>query len=180
MLEPLGELTRAQAYDIFAHQVELLDREGVDLFVIETMTQVEELYEAAHAVKDKSTRPLIVSITFQNTPKGFKTIMGKTLEEVVRVMANTGAEAIGSNCGLDAYQMMELIKQMRTLTDRPLFAKPNAGQPELYNGKTVFKQTPDDFEKVAPMLRQYGAHIIGGCCGTTPAFIERIKKALHG
>ncbi len=176
LLAPLGECSAARAYEVFAEQVIVLRDAGVDVIVLETFTQLEELRQAAKAAQDLTRIPFIASLTFQNTQKGFRTIMGARVDEAVKAMEETHACAVGSNCNLDAATMAALTKELGEKTGLPLYIKPNAGQPRLREGKTVFVQTPEDFQKAAPELARHGARIIGGCCGTTPEFIKTLTR----
>jgi len=110
--------------------------------------------------------------------KNLRTMMGVTIEEAVKILSEAGADIIGTNCGEGVEVVVQAIRQMRSLTTLPLIAEPNAGVPHIEDGATVFDESPQSFANKASALREAGANIIGGCCGTTPAHIKALKEAL--
>jgi 5-methyltetrahydrofolate--homocysteine methyltransferase len=176
-MEPLGEYTEEQFYDNAAEQAEILTDGGVDLIIIETMTDVRETVIAVRAAKDASGLPVIASISFDPVGDGFRTMMGDTAERAVLMLAEAGADAVGSNCGtLDPWEMSRMIAKMRTYSDIILIAMPNAGKPELSAGEVTFKLTPEEFADGAMKCVEAAATLVGGCCGTTPAHIAALAK----
>ena len=121
-------------------------------------------------------------MTFTNGPAGYATVMGVTPQQAAAELDKAGADLVGANCGTGIEDMIEVIHLMRPATTKPLWAKPNAGVPELVDGKTLFRQTPDEMASHLPALVEAGAKVIGGCCGTTPEHIQviaqRIKELL--
>jgi len=176
-MEPLGDYTEQQFYDNAAEQAEILAKNGADLIIIETMTDVRETAIAARAAKAITGLPIIASISFDPAGGGYRTMMGDTVEKAVKELTEAGADVIGSNCGtLDPIEMSELISQMRALTSGILAAEPNAGKPEVVGNEVIFKLTPEQFADGAMKCVEAGAILIGGCCGTTPAHIAALAK----
>ena len=177
-LEPLGTFSIKNFYDNFKAQVMALVKGGVDLIVIETMTAIEEVEVSLNAAKE-SGLPVIISMSFNKDKEGgnFHTMMGVSLDKFVEATKGK-ADAIGINCGLISLEMDEVIKKLRKFTGLPLMAKANAGLPKLVNGKTVYDLAHKKMGELALRLKKAGANIIGGCCGTTPAHIKAISRAI--
>ena len=171
-MSPLGTITEAEMVACFAEQVKALADGGADGFVIETMSDLGEAKAALRAVKENSSLPVIVSMTFEHGPGGFATIMGVKPEQAAVELTAAGPEALGSNCGSGIENMIEVARLMRSATDMPLWIKSNAGVPELIDGKTVFRETPEEMARHFADLAEAGARIIGGCCGTTPEHVR--------
>jgi len=179
-MEPLGDYTEAQFAENAAEQARYLADAGVDLIIIETMADVRETCVAVRAVKKATGLPVIASISFDPTTRGFRTMMGDTVDQAVRELTEAGADVIGANCGtLDPFEMSDLIAEMRVVSDMPIAAQPNAGKPELSAGEVSFKLTPDEFAEGVIKCREAGATLLGGCCGTTPAHIAALVRRLH-
>ncbi|MBN1405435.1 MAG: homocysteine S-methyltransferase family protein [Candidatus Omnitrophica bacterium] len=179
-LEPAGSLKFDECYDVFLEQAKILEAEGADAIIIETMTDIEELKAAVIAIKENVKKiPLIACMSFSKTKQGaYRTTSGATIPQMVDEVLMTGVDVIGANCGVDIEQMTEVIARMRPLTTAFIIAEPNAGNPKLVNNKTVYAQSADEFSKHIPALINAGANVIGGCCGTTPEHIRKIKEAL--
>ena len=186
-LQPLGNLEAGELKDAFAEQAEALLAGGVDGFIIETETSLDEATIAVEAVKQASRDlPVFGAFAFDRVAGDFKTMMGVDVKSAVAKMVSLDVNAVGFNCGavsLDEY--IELAKKfisvVNALDEEVLvFAEPNAGKPELVDGRTVYKVTPEDFAAAAEKIHSAGVNIIGGCCGTTPEHIrtlaERLKK----
>ncbi len=179
-LEPLGPLTEAGLTDIFGRQVRAFVRAGAEGVVLETMTDLGEVVCALRAVRENSELPVVCSMTFDKGMRGYATMMGVTPERAAEELEAEGADAVGANCGTGISDIVEIAAIMRSATSLPLWMKPNAGLPELIGGNTVYRETPDEFaSRVADLLRA-GASIVGGCCGTTPAHIAAVRKAVDG
>jgi 5-methyltetrahydrofolate--homocysteine methyltransferase len=158
----------------FARQVKAISEAGADGIVIETMTDLGEAKAALRAVKETSGLPTVVSMTFDSGPRGFATMMGVRPEQAAEGLEGSGADIVGANCGAGIEQMVEVASLLRQGTSLPLWCKPNAGMPELVDGQTVYRQTPEDFVRYLPHLIEAGACIVGGCCGTTPAHVRTL------
>jgi len=175
-MEPVGELTEEQMQAYFAEQIAAIYKGGVRAICIETMSAVEEVICAIRATKkiDKNI-DVITTLTFENSPRGYKTMMGVDCQRAATELDAAGADVIGANCGNGIEQMITITKELRRYTKKPILIHANAGLPVLVNGQTTFKQTPQDMAAKVKELVDAGASIIGGCCGTTPAHIAAIK-----
>ena len=175
---PVGKATINMWQSSFKKQVEVLDS-GVDLWHIETVSDIEEMRAAIRAIKEVSSRPIISSMTYKKTKRGFFTIMGDSLEKCVAIQINEGADVIGSNCTLGSNEMIDLMKEFNEVTDRPISIKPNAGKPRLEGSTTIYDQSVQEFAQDIIKIINLGAKIVGGCCGTTPQTIQEIKKNMN-
>ncbi|MFW6438340.1 MAG: homocysteine S-methyltransferase family protein, partial [Armatimonadota bacterium] len=179
-MQPLGLVSEDEMIAVFAEQAEAMVAGGTDGILVETMTDLGEAKAALTAAKNAFDGPVVVSMTFDRGPKGYATMMGVTPERAAEELQAAGADIVGSNCGHGIENMIEVIGLMREATDLPLWAKPNAGMPQLVDGQTVFTQTPDETAAHFEALVEAGAHIIGGCCGTTPEHIRAMVEARDG
>ena len=173
LLEPLGPLRPEEAYDGFVTQARALAEGGVDAFCVETMT---DLVEATLAVRAAATTglPVMATMTFEPTPRGFFTIMGVDVPTAARELAAAGASALGTNCGTGPAPMVAIVRLFRQHSDLPLLVQANAGVPELRAGEVLYPEGPHDFASHAAALVDAGATMLGGCCGTTPAHIHAL------
>ncbi len=181
-LEPLGNVKPDELRAAFADQAKALAAGGVDGFIIETMTAIEEITVAIEGVKSVSDLPIFASLAYDAAGEGFKTMMGVSPETVAQKLSALGIAAIGFNCGtlsMDAYVKLAAACA-DAIGDRPivLLAEPNAGKPELVDDKAVYNLSPEDFAAACEQIHTAGANIIGGCCGTSPAHIEAIASRL--
>ena len=178
-LEPLGEMTVQQMEEVYGEQIAAVLKGGVKVLCIETMTALEEAQCAIRAAKklDKDV-DVICTMTFDATAQGFKTMMGLDVERAAAGLSEAGADVLGANCGNGIANMVKIAEQYRKVTGKPILVHANAGMPELVQGKTVFRETPQDMAGRVKDLVDAGANIIGGCCGTTPAHIAAIKQAI--
>ncbi len=173
-LEPLGSLTVADAVACFAEQIAALAAGGADAILNETQTDLGEAKAALTAAREQTELPVVVSMTFDQGARGYATMMGVSPRQAAEELTAAGADIVGANCGGGIEQIIEVIALMRPVTELPLWAKPNAGLPELVGGKTVFRQGPEEMASHFAQLVQAGATIVGGCCGTTPEHIVRL------
>jgi 5-methyltetrahydrofolate--homocysteine methyltransferase len=179
MLAPAGDLKPQDAEDAFREQAEALLKGGVDLFSIETFFDLEEVKAAIRAVKSISNLPVVAHMTFNKTPRGYFTVMGITPETAVKEMERAGADVVGSNCTMGADDFVELVRQMKAAAEKPVIAQPNAGNPEMKNGQTIYNDTPEKFASHALEMFEAGASAIGSCCGTTPEFTKAIRSKFY-
>ncbi len=178
---PVGRLKAEEARAAFKEQAKALERAGIDVFIIETMYDIREAVEALRAVKEVSSRPAVVTLTFDKKPRGFFTMMGDTPEKAIEALLRESASVIGANCTLQSGEMIDLALEFRRLTDTPLIFQPNAGRPAMEHGIAVYKQRPQEFAADIKKIVAAGANAVGGCCGTTPDFIREVHSALiHG
>jgi 5-methyltetrahydrofolate--homocysteine methyltransferase len=176
-MEPLGTVSEDEMVAEFARQIRAFAEGGADGVVIETMTDLGEARAALKAVRGTSDLPAVVSMTFDRGARGYATMMGVKPEQAARELDAAGADAIGANCGSGIDDVTEAAKLLSTATARPLWAKPNAGLPALVDGKTVFRETPEQMAAGLGALVEAGARIVGGCCGTTPAHVRALVEA---
>lgn len=184
-LEPLGTLKGPQLKSIFAQQAKALADGGVDGFIIETMSAIDEMTVAVEAVKSVSDLPVLASFAYDAAGEDFRTMMGVGIDAAVKQIASLGVAAIGFNCGtvsMAGYE--EMAKRYKKAMadakcDILIMAEPNAGLPELIDGQAKYKLKPEEFGQASRKIYQAGATIIGGCCGTGPAHIAAIAKELR-
>jgi methionine synthase I (cobalamin-dependent)/5,10-methylenetetrahydrofolate reductase len=176
-LAPFGRVQLEEARAAFAGQAATLSSAGVDLFVIETMSDLYEIQTAIQAVHEIAAElPVIASVTFTRDDR---TVLGDTPEKVARSLWNAGADVIGVNCSGGPAQLLRLLKGFRAAVPAaPVWVKPNAGWPEQVGGRIMYPADPDYFSDYALAFCEAGARIIGGCCGTTPRHISAMRKAL--
>jgi 5-methyltetrahydrofolate--homocysteine methyltransferase len=173
-VKPYGELEFEELYAAFKEQVEGLVEGGADAIIIETMLATEEVVAAIKAAKDTCSLPVFAGMSFEKKPQGFRTLMGVNVEAAAKAMTEAGADVIGSNCSLGPVEMPALIREFRHYSKLPLIAQPNAGAPKVVEGRTTYPEIPD-VEQYLRALIAAGAQIVGGCCGTTPDFIRRLR-----
>jgi len=175
-----GDATPGQLYDAFKEQIVALAEGGADALCIETMSSVTEAVEAIRAAKENTALPVICTFTFEQGAKGFRTMMGVRPDRAAREAVAAGADIVGANCGNGIANMIEITRQIRAAApDVPILIHANAGSPVVENGKTLFKETPEYMASRVDELIAAGAHIVGGCCGTTPAHIAAIAGAVR-
>ena len=177
LVEPLGDLSFWDAYDSFHAQAEVLAAGGVDFILIETMTDLREAKAALLAAREATGLPVMITMTFDET---FVTPTGTDPATAANVLASMGAFAVGANCSTGPERMVEVVGRMAQVTGAPILAQPNAGMPELVDGRTVFRLGPDEFVDHAEKLVTVGAGLVGGCCGTRPSHIELLRERLRG
>ena len=176
-IAPFGRVQVEEARAAFAEQASVLSEAGVDLIVIETMSDLFEIQAAIQAVRATTAEmPIIASVTFTRDDR---TVLGDSPEKVARSLADAGADVIGVNCSGGPAQLLRLLKAMRAATPQAkIWVKPNAGWPEQVGGRIMYPADPDYFGDYALAFCEAGASIIGGCCGTTPQHIAAMRKAL--
>jgi methionine synthase I (cobalamin-dependent)/5,10-methylenetetrahydrofolate reductase len=179
---PLGDLEGTtgaeEEYDVFMEQARLLEGRGVDLFMVETFFDLEELETAIAAVKDVSALPIVAQLTFDEDAQ---TLAGVSAREAVERLRVLGVLAIGANCGLGPQAALAALSEMSGRSNGvALSAQPNVGLPSRSGGRILYPNaTPDYFAEFAAQARNLGARIVGGCCGTTPAQIAAIQAAVE-
>ena len=171
LLKPLGDLDFEDAVSVFAKTVKLGVKYGVDLIIIETMNDAYETKAALLAAKENSTLPVIVSNAYGEDGK---LMTGATPAAMVAILEGMGADALGANCSLGPRQLRGVAEELLKYASVPVILKPNAGLPKSIDGKTVFDVTADDFSGEVAELIKKGVRVVGGCCGTTPEYIEAL------
>ncbi len=174
----MGEVTPQELEAAFFGQADALKAGGADGLVIETMSDPQEA-EIAVAAAKKTGLPVVGCMVFDAGAEKDRTMMGTTPEQVIERLTDAGADVIGSNCGQGIDGFLTLCRRMRSATDLPLWMKPNAGLPEIVDGETVYRQSPEEFAEKAMELIDAGATMIGGCCGTSPDFIRAVAEKLY-
>lgn len=179
-LAPLGTMTEADLEAVFSAQIGALLEGGARALCVETMTAVEEAVCAVRAAKKLAPQvDVIVTMTFDAVQQGgYRTMMGVAPERAAQAAAAAGADVVGANCGNGIERMIEIAAEFRRQTALPILIHANAGMPELADGKTVFKETPEQTASRVKELVAAGANIVGGCCGTTPEHIAAIKAVV--
>jgi methionine synthase I (cobalamin-dependent) len=169
----MGQVSAEELQAAFAEQVQVLARAGADGLVIETMSDPAEARLAVAAAK-QSGLPVVACMVFDSGKDHDRTMMGTTPEQAVEVLTAAGADVVGSNCGQGIAGFVAICRRLHAAAGRPVWIKANAGLPEMVQGKALYAQTPQQFAEYLPELVQAGAGFLGGCCGTTPAFIQAL------
>jgi len=179
-IEPYGTLTYEQIRDAFKEQVTALEEGGADIICVETMADLNEARAAIEAAKTSTKCIVFASMTFNLDKNGYRTMMGVDPASAARALEEYGADVIGTSCGMGPEDMVAILGEMSGATSGYLFAKPNAGMPQLEGEETVFPETPDTMApKMQPLLKM-GVRIVGGCCGTTPGHLREIANMVKG
>lgn len=174
LLEPMGTLSFDRAYDIFKRQVIQGAKSGADLIVIETMTDLYELKAAILAVKENSNLPVVCTMTFEENKRTFT---GCSVESMILVLEGLGVDALGVNCSLGPKQLAPIVEEICSLAHIPVMVQPNAGLPTISeNNETTYDITKEEFADALSSFVDLGVRIVGGCCGTTPHYINEVVK----
>ena len=173
LLEPTGALSFEEACDIFSEIVRAGVRAGADLIVIETMTDLYETKAAVLAAKENSTLPVFVTMTFESN---MRTFTGCSVSAMCLTMEGLGVDALGVNCSLGPAELIPIVREIAKWTTLPIIVKPNAGLPDPVTG--AYDVMPEDFAKYCGEMLDAGIKILGGCCGTNPAYISALKELL--
>lgn len=179
-LPPLGTMTEEEAYNGFKIQAMAMETGGVDAIFVETMTAIEEIVLGVKAVKENTKLPVIATMTFEQKRKGYRTMMGVSPEMAVEQLLEAGADVVGTNCGAGPELTVGVLRAMRAVTDAYLAGQPNAGLPEMRDGKNVYPLTPEEMAAKMHPLLDLDVRIIGGCCGTNPEYLQRIAAMVKG
>ncbi len=176
LIEPFGPLSFESCVAIYREQAQALLAGGADGFVIETMMDIQEARAALIGIREVAPdHPIMVTMTYGAEGR---TLTGTDPKTALITLQALGADAVGCNCSAGPLKMVEWIAQMKPFATVPLMAKPNAGQPKLIDGKTIFDMPPMEYAGYFPKLVEAGANIIGGCCGSSPAHIAQVAKAV--
>ena len=174
LIKPLGAATETELVKGFAEQAKAVAAGGADGIVVETMLDLAEAKAALRAVKENTSLPVAVTMTFSKAGHNYATLMGVRPEQAAAELDKAGADIVGANCGAGIDLMIEVARLMRPATSLPIWCKPNAGLPELVEGKTVYRESPEKMASRFRDLVEAGANMIGGCCGSTPAHIRAL------
>ena len=175
-IEPFGPTSFDEAKDMFREQVEGLLEGGVDLFVLETFSELPEIEQAIRAVRELSDLPIIAQMAIQMDGK---TTFGTTPEVFTAALDQMDIDVIGLNCGMGPNHVLTALDKMRPLTVKKLSAQPNAGLPRDVQGRQFYMGSPEYMAEFSRRFVQSGAKFVGGCCGTTPTHIKLIAEAIR-
>lgn len=176
LLAPYGDLTFDEAHDVFKQQVLALSKAGADAISLETISDIQEMRAALIAAKEATNIPIIASMTYE---KDGRTLYGTPIEAAAVTLESLGADIISLNCSTGPQDMLSVCRRLLAVSRKPVMVMPNAGMPELVDGKAVYKMTPEAFAKHAMEFVKIGVSIVGGCCGTTPQHIHAVKSEIQ-
>ena len=176
-LAPLGDVSFEELVDIYTQQAAGLESAGVDLFVIETMMTLSDARAAVLAVRSVSDKPVFVTFTCDENGRS---ISGGDVTAALVILQGMGIDAFGLNCSAGPEQMLPQLRRLREYARVPLIAKPNAGMPQIVDGKAIYDCAPEEFVALIPDMLRTGVAVFGGCCGTTAAHIAALRDALEG
>jgi 5-methyltetrahydrofolate--homocysteine methyltransferase len=176
----MEEVTEDELYEAFKQQSLALEAGGADAIVIETMTDLDEARIAVKAARENTQCEVFCTMTFDKIQSGeYRTMMGVSPTEMTDMLINEGADAIGANCGNGMSNMIDIVKEIRKANATvPILIHANAGMPQYHNGVTTFPETPDDMAGKIREIAEAGANIVGGCCGTTPDHICKVRQVV--
>jgi 5-methyltetrahydrofolate--homocysteine methyltransferase len=176
----LDEVTPEELYEAFREQSVALEEGGADAIVVETMTDLEEAVLAVRAARENTAIPVFCTMTFDKLVTGdYRSMMGISPAEMVQPLMDAGASVIGANCGNGIEGMVSIVREIRAVnSDIPVLVHANAGMPVYRDGDTFFPESPEEMAGHLGALIAAGANIIGGCCGTTPEHIAKLKSCL--
>ncbi len=172
-----GEITAEMLREAFREQAQALAEGGADALLIETMSDLAEAALAIAAARETGL-PVVASMVFDTGRNKDRTMTGATPEQAAEALTAAGSDVIGANCGCGIAGYVSICRRLRAATDRPIWIKPNAGLPQLLEGRAVYAMTAAEFAGYAPALVEAGAGFLGGCCGTGPEFIQAVKRAI--
>jgi len=175
LLEPYGSLTSGEAEEIFLRQADMLKKGGVDFILLETFQDLKEIDLAYNIIREKLDIFVLPSIALTSGGEN-RTLMGQKIEDLVKWAEDK--DVFGVNCGVGSTEMKAVVRRIRELTGMPLWVKPNAGVPGVSGGKTFYPEEVEEFTSNCMEMVDAGVKFIGGCCGTTPVYIEQLKKKI--
>ena len=178
-MEPYGEVPEAEMRQNFRRQVKALVEGGIDVLTVETMMDVREAVVVIQTAKEIAADMVIMAcMTFEETPRGFYTVMGNSIEEAANLLEQAGADIVGSNCGDGIEKMVKIAQVLGSITSLPVIIQSNAGRPEAGRSGLIYPESPDFFAEYVSELLESDVSIIGGCCGTTPQHIRAIRAVV--
>ena len=181
ILEPYGDTAPEELSESFLRQIGALIEAGADLICVETMMDLNEARLAVDAVRFLSTEiPIMATMTFDATPRGFFTMMGTSIEQAAAGLEDAGADVIGTNCGNGIEKMVEIAREFKRHSKLPIIIQSNAGLPENRAGEVIYPETPEFMADEAKQLIDIGVAVIGGCCGTGPDHIRALRSLVDG
>lgn len=175
LLEPVGTLTFEEAYDCYREIFTAAEKHGADVVLLETMTDLYEMKAAMLALKENTGLPVICSMSFE---ANLRTFSGCPAAAMAMTLEGLGADAIGVNCSLGPRELIPVVEELLAHTTLPVMVKPNAGLPDPETG--LFALSPEEFAAQMAHFAKMGVRLLGGCCGTSPAYIRALREALSG
>ncbi len=176
----MGDVTEDEMYEAFKEQAMGLEAGGADAIMIETMSDLDEARLAIRASKENTGCEVFCTMTFEKTVTGeFRSMMGVSPTEMVQTLIDAGAELLGANCGNGIAGMVGIVEEIRKANpDIPILVHANAGMPVYQDGETVFPEKPEEMAALVSKIIAAGANVIGGCCGTTPDHICKVRNVV--
>ncbi len=174
-IEPYGDLSEKEVAKIYAEQAGYLYKGNVDLFILETFRNVDEILAAIKGVKSASNLPVLAMMTINSEGT---TSYGLSVREVIQKLNDAPVEMIGINCTTGPKSMLDFLESVNSYTEKPFAIVPNAGLPQMIDGRSFYMSTPDYFSVYTKRFIEAGARLIGGCCGTTPDHIQKMSESL--
>jgi len=174
-IEPWGDISLEEIYNSYVEQAGVLDRAGVDLFILETFQDIREMEQAIRAIRSLSELPVIAMMTIGEDGK---TRYGVDLDDVTCRLLKTEATVIGLNCTVGPKPMLDFVENMSKICNKPIAIMPNAGRPQYTDGRMIYMSTPEYFSVYTKRFIEKGVRVLGGCCGTTPDHISKMANAL--
>jgi homocysteine S-methyltransferase len=174
-IEPWGRTPREKALEYFREQARALVEGGVDLFILETFRDVNEICAAVTAVRSVCSLPIVAQMTVEDDGNSLD---GTPPEQFAPALRESGADVVGLNCSIGPAHMLETLERMSLVTASHLSAQPNAGQPRELDGRTIYLTSPEYMASYARRFVERRVRLVGGCCGTTPAHVEQIRAAM--
>jgi homocysteine S-methyltransferase len=175
-IEPYGPTSAAEARALFAEQAEALLEGGVDLFILETFADLDEVRQAVLAVRALCDLPIVAQMVIREDGR---TPFGTEAAALAERLAEWGADVVGLNCSVGPSAMLQAVESMHAATAHPLSTQPNAGLPREVDGRTIYMASPEYMATYAARLIRKGVRFVGGCCGTTPEHIARMSDAVR-
>jgi methionine synthase I (cobalamin-dependent) len=173
-----GEVLADEILGAFTEQADALARAGADALVVETMCDIEEAKLAIQAARH-TRLPVVACMVFDSGKDKDRTMMGSTPEQVAKALEQAGADVIGANCGQGIETAIGVCRRLKAASSLPVWIKPNAGLPQMKEGKVRYATGAEDFASYVPKLLEAGASFVGGCCGTSPDFIRAVRAAVN-
>ncbi len=177
LMKPMGTLTFETAYDLFLQQIKAGADAGADIILFETMSDLLEVKAGVLAAKENFDLPVFVTMTYQEDGRTF---VGVDPQSAAITLSGLGVDALGVNCSLGPKELEPIVDTLLAYSRVPVMVQPNAGLPEMENGKTIYRVTPEEYGSFMAKLAQKGVRILGGCCGTNPDFISALATNLQG
>lgn len=175
LLQPMGTLSFDAAYEMFKSQAVIAEAAGADLVIIETVADLLEAKIAVLAVKENTKLPVFVTMTYQEDGRTF---VGVDPQTATLTLQNLGVDALGVNCSLGPKELAPIVATILDYAQIPVMVQANAGLPQMENGETVYKITPETYVAYTQELLAQGVAVVGGCCGTTPEFIRQLRALI--